>query len=885
MSCVEVIMDAAARAGVKFEKDEAEEVIGLLEERLAKRVENALAHEYVDIAKLAKNIVRQAKINAVIAKKARILNATAYINIMRKIKAGDNPTQALSSIMVGSASILEGGKNSVDARQQAIMVQYQGELLASLSAKNLEEAFQSKHLEPLIFSALFDGKKFDEKNLIPGQEVAGAREAREIADIIKKIQNRMRKRKNMHGAVIGELENFAVRQSHDPILMRAGAKTAQQMAKAKQDWVAYMLAENVLSERTFDNKPAFIERGGKKIAYSRADFLGDMFDNLVTGNHQKVSSLKGDDGVAVDMGKAFTGPANLAKKESASRVIHFKDGASAHAYMKKYSRMSLAQAVTSGVDHDAQTIAMLEVFGTNPEAMFSRVMSDMLQLAKTDPVKYEGIKQRRLNNEFAEISGATRARGAGRPLIGGADFAGIASGWRMLQYMAKLGMATISSFGDIATKASFINSHTDRGIFGSYAKTLGDLFNRYGSKEQKQIAYLLGVGVDGTNADIHARMGSQDSMPGMIGKAQTLYFRLNGMSWWNNAQKAGLAKILAADLAMNKNKSFDQLDISTSNSLLSYDITASDWDILRQVDTKLVDGNDYITASALNDLDDSVFEAGALAKANATRKRKIKKPTEAMVQKFKDDLATKYNTFLTDSADTAIPTPGARERAIMNQGTQRGTILGEVIRSFMQLKGFPITYITKGAMSQYYAKKHAGKSGAVGIAQMVVGTTMMGYISVAMKDILKGREPRDVFSEDTYLDLGTLQKAAVQGGGLGIYGDFIFGEYNKYGQTLLQTVAGPTFGTIDDIARIYGSAREAVMTGETDALTKNASRFAINNTPGLNLFYAKAAMDYFLIFGLLEASNPGYLRRMERRMKRENEQQYYFPPSQYAVQF
>ena len=67
----------------------------------------------------------------------------------------------------------------------------------------------------------------------------------------------------------------------------------------------------------------------------------------------------------------------------------------------------------------------------------------------------------------SELDGTTRARGAGRPVLFGADFAGIAAVWRMLQNMSKLGMATITSFSDIASKASFINSRTDRGIFTS----------------------------------------------------------------------------------------------------------------------------------------------------------------------------------------------------------------------------------------------------------------------------------------------------------------------------------------------------------------------------------------------------------------------------------
>ena len=252
-----------------------------------------------------------------------------------------------------------------------------------------------------------------------------------------------------------------------------------------------------------------------------------------------------------------------------------------------------------------------------------------------------------------------------------------------------------------------------------------------------------------------------------------------------------------------------------------------------------------------------------------------------MIEKYKDDLTTKLATYFTDAADTAIPTPGAKERAIMNFGTERGTVLGEAIRAIMQLKGFPITYVTKGMTGQYHAFKQADKSGIFGLAQMMVGTTMMGYLSIATKDILRGREPREVFDEETYLNTELLTRAFVQGGGAGIYGDFLFGEYNKYGQTLSQTLLGPTFGSIDDLARLYSNVRA----GDIDALQKNGVNFFVRNVPYQNLFYTKMALDYLFIYGLMEKSNPGYLRRMERRMERDTEQQFYLPPSQFANRF
>ena len=879
MSCVEEILAAAKNAGVDLLDEEAAEIIDVLNERLAKRVESAGAEDELDIFNLARKIAKQAKINAVMQKRNRILNAKAYVDLVNFINSvPEDPARALSAIMVGDAKYAKAGLDSVDARQQAIMTQYAGELAAALRREKLDKLFQSGEIDHLIFEAMFDPDTFNVNQ-------AGGKEAKKIAELVQKQQTRILKRKNRLGAMIGELKNYVVRQTHDPILMRGGAKTEIELRAAKNKWVQYMLEPNRLSSKTFENKPAFKGQGDDKVPYSNEEFLGDIYDNLVSGQHQKVDAIRGDDG-AVDPMSAFTGSANLAKKMSQNRVIHFATGKDAFEYSKLYSRQSFSEAVINGFTHDAQSIGLMERFGTNPRAMFDRVLTDIKKESKSDVATLDKInkRERKLNNQFRELDGSTRARGAGRPLLFGADFAGISSGFRMWQNMSKLGMATISSFSDLATKASFINSRTERGVFGSYAQAFGDVFKRYGTDEQKELAYLLNVGIENFLGDVHARFGANDSGVGKVAKAHQAYFRLNGMTWWNNSQKVGLAKMLSADLANYAGKSFDEIPQRTRLNLERYGISAEDWQIMRSMEQKAVDGRNYMTSSGVETISDDLIERVVLAKANASRKRPLKEATQAMKDKYRDQLSTKIAVYLTDSADTAIPTPGAKERAIMNQGTERGTVLGEALRSIMQLKGFPITYISKGMSSQYYVKKQLGgsaKSGVFGLAQMMVGTTMMGYLSVSLKDILKGKEPQEVFSEDYYLNTELLTQAFVQGGGAGIYGDFLFGEYNRYGQSLTQTLAGPTFGTIDDIAKIYNDVRS----GDVDQLTKDTTKFAVSNTPGLNLFYTKAALDYLFIYGLMEKTNPGYLRRMERRMQRDSEQQFYFPPSREATRF
>ena len=209
----------------------------------------------------------------------------------------------------------------------------------------------------------------------------------------------------------------------------------------------------------------------------------------------------------------------------------------------------------------------------------------------------------------------------------------------------------------------------------------------------------------------------------------------------------------------------------------------------------------------------------------------------------------------------------------MNLGLPKGTVAGEAIRMIMMLKGFPITMITKGLTRQYYT------SGFAGTMKMITGMSAMGYVAMSAKDILKGKEPKSVFSDDYMKSAKVITASMIQGGGMGIFGDFMFGEFNRYGQSFTKTVAGPAFGSADDVASMFAK----VIRG--DDVAKDAVKFAIRNTPYANLFYTRAAADYMVLHGLMEYMDPGYLRRTEKRLKKDYDQEYYFPPSRSAVRF
>jgi hypothetical protein len=834
-ACTQDIIDAMRQAGFEIDEEEAADILDAFVDDLEKQQGKIYSQSQENqLLERRLKIHQQAKISAAIQKRNFLINQKRAALLKQAIDNYEGSADdALLDILVGSVKNYKGGRMSVDARRQGIQNDGAGLLLAELQKNDLVGLFQSSQLDEMIYKELFDGFG-----------TSGNAEARQIAEAIQRVQKNLLDRKNRNGANIGELASYVVRQRHDPNRLR----------DAGFDQWYNDIVPLLDVEKTFDGV-----RGG---AAGRKAFLREAYNHLESGNFQKTSSVTGEDG-KVDPLTAFKGPANLAKKLSGSRVLHFRDGKSSYQYANKYSGKNLINSVLDGISNDAESIALMEVLGTNPEAMLETIIRGR------DDITDRGA--RRLRNALKELDGTTRAVGAAQKKVLGLDMTATAASVRALQNMSKLGFATISSFSDIASKATLLQRETGRSFFESYNEAILDVMRGFTDTQKREFSYYLGTGVDTFLGSVHSRFAADDQLPGMMTKAQQTYFKLNGMQFWNSAQKDGVAKILAADLAKNVGKRFDDLPVELRTTLELYDINAQELALFRGVDRQGPDGREYVFPSMVDEIDDAALDAAASVRFQRTN------ITPEMRQQFRDDLRTRIAAYYADSADAAVPTPGARERAIMNQGTKRGTPIGEAIRMIAQFKSFPITFVTKGLQRQYYGQKAVGRSGAIGIAQLMVGTTAMGYIANATKDILKGREPREVLTRERALKSFT--EAFVAGGGAGIYGDFLFGEYNRYGQSLTQTLAGPTFGTLDDVARIYGS----MMSGDIDKAGERAVNFAFRNLPGANLFYLKMGIDYLFLHGISEMMNPGYMRRLERRIERETGSEFYLPPSEFAV--
>lgn len=823
-ACIEAIQAAAGR---DLTDDEMAEIIETLQTRQkAIQAENQSLSLEDAALQAADELGRDAQLAAVIEKR------NAYINFRRRTEAveyirknwADRYDLGLESFLVGTNVARTGSRRSVAAEQKELSQAYVAGLLNDFD--------KSGHL-PLLVSGTMD-RELTRALWQLNQETPDLKgfssDVVEMAQILRKWQELARIEANRAGAFIGKLDNYVARQSHDPYKLQTAGFSVW------RDFIAPRL-DKVLSDY----------------------YLLNVYNNLVSGNHLKVST-GGPSG--------FKGPGNLAKKLSQERVLHFKDADSWFEYNQEFGTGSLREAVIGGLDRLGESTALMKKLGTNPESNWNQIL-DKLQLdLKNDPIalkKFGVDRNKMLANRLKEVDGTTRV-----PVDAAA--ARVASNLRAWESMAKLGGAVLSAASDLPVAASEL-SYQGRSFLGSLGEVMGGLVAGRKTAEQREILSSLGVFLDSMRGDVVSRFSADDSLGGRMSRAQRMFFKANGLTWWTDTVRTSVALMMSHNLAIHQGKSFDELG-DLGRTLNLYGIDAKRWDLLRKSPESLADGKQYLTTEGVDAIPDSEL-AAYLGRSDAPSLRELR-----------DDMKSQLRAFITDRASYAVIEPDARTRAIMRQGTQPGTVPGELLRFAGQFKAFPIAILQKsvgrelygrgytpsaygsGRMKELWQALQNGSGEKLGLAQLLLWTTAFGYLSMTAKDMLKGRNPRDPSNPHTWV------ASMLQGGALGIYGDYLFGEVNRFGGSPIQTAAGPVLGAGEDLISLYNKIR----TGDDAAAT--AFRFALNNTPFINLFYSRIALDYLFLYQLQENMNPGYLRRMERRVEKENGQTFLLKPSE-----
>jgi len=158
------------------------------------------------------------------------------------------------------------------------------------------------------------------------------------------------------------------------------------------------------------------------------------------------------------------------------------------------------------------------------------------------------------------------------------------------------------------------------------------------------------------------------------------------------------------------------------------------------------------------------------------------------------------------------------------------------------------------------------------IGHLVAGLTAAGYLSYSAKEMVKGYEPPDITDPDHAHKI--LLASMLQGGGLGIYGDFMFAQTNRFGGSALTTLGGPMVGVIDDGIKAVSNLRDGLAGDEKamDRSAKGAVNLFAGNLPGANFWATRAATDGLIMDAMKEGLSSGYIARKHRRKLEENGQ-------------
>lgn len=244
--------------------------------------------------------------------------------------------------------------------------------------------------------------------------------------------------------------------------------------------------------------------------------------------------------------------------------------------------------------------------------------------------------------------------------------------------------------------------------------------------------------------------------------------------------------------------------------------------------------------------------------------------TRKAINAFKQDLSDKILSYYTDAAKHGVVTAGVRERALLLQGTQKGTGANTLLRFMTQFKMWPVAAMSQILERDIYMSL-SGKEAAFNIGKLVAIGVPAGYIRMVVSDYARGHPARDPSKPETLL------AAAAQSGGLGIFGDFLFGEASRMGGGLVSTLGGPVASDADQLIKIFGQFKNDLKEngpkhrtgGEFGDIWPNLVRFGVRHIPFANLIYLKGALDYMLLYHLYEASNPGWWDRSNRRLLKE----------------
>lgn len=557
-----------------------------------------------------------------------------------------------------------------------------------------------------------------------------------------------------------------------------------------------------------------------------------------------------------------TGRPMLANSRAAARFFMWKDAGAWRAVADAVGMHSSPfEAMVQHIAGMADDIAAMRILGPNPEAtkrfilsMFDREAARLAPVGK-DGELAEATKtgrkiEARVRTErklfealYDEVNGANRV-----PV--NPELARKMAEARSWLVASQLGSAIVSSITDPAMVA-MAGRWTGIPAHRILMRAAKDLFRPGSEMEAAQLGLVADSLAHGLGeAD---RVMGETIRTGTIMKLGTGVIRLSGLRRWTAVLKNAFGMETMAYAAREAGKRFGDLDPEFRRGLERYGIGADDWDAIRNADAY----EPRPRARFVRPLD--VDDGSPLGR----------------------QASEKWAQFINTEMDYAVIDQDPATRAILLGQSRPGTAGGEVRRATTMYRAWTATLMTTQFM-RAFARGFDGTRLRHG-ALTLIAMTFMGALAMQAKEVLSGRDPLNMDPTDRR-GLAAWGKALLQGGGLGVFGDILFTDQTRFGQSWASTGGGAIVGAVDAILGdfLLGNIQRAVRGEETHFLGDGlyvAGRYL----PGSSLWFGRLAFQRAVLDQaalLVDDRAPERFAGMEGRAARDWGQRYWFRPGQ-----
>ena len=567
------------------------------------------------------------------------------------------------------------------------------------------------------------------------------------------------------------------------------------------------------------------ERSGLKFTKeSVRPALRDVYETISTGGVNKLST------------NMASRTKSLANRRTDHRFLVFKNPNGWIKAMEKYGEANPFDTMMGHISVMSKEIAQMQILGPNPSSTIEYLKVKIRQ----DPNSSESA-----GKNLDTLYGASIGRN-NVPVNGfiANTFAGLAN---ILQ-SAQLGSAAVAALTDvnfqrIARKFAGLPQTT---IIKDYLRILNPLK----AEEQGRLSIRLNLIAEGWTSIASGQMRyvGDISGPEVTRRISDFIMRASFLSPYTQAGRWAFGQEFLGFMGDQAGKKFDELNVPLRNTFEQYGIGSDKWDIIRS--TKLYNhkGAEFVDIQGIRQRTD--------IDANTAR-----------------ELSLRVSEMINTETNFAVPSSSLRGRTALIGDAQPGTISGTLLRSFAMYKNFGVTLVNTHMMRGITAQ--GAKRKGMYLADFLISSAVMGGLALQLKEMSKGRDPRPMN------DVRFWGPAFLQGGGLGIFGDFLFANENGYGDGYAKTVAGPVVGFGSDVANIAIGNISALAKGEDTKVASDMIRFAGRYTPGSSLWYSRLAMERMVVDQAQIWANPkarSSMRRTVNNYRRNYKQNYWWKP-------